>query len=105
MAGCASCGGCCAQCASTCGALVGAPLGALAGMDGSGFSYFTSNHPLQNVDGDAIPVDGEALVAPDHPGHRHAIKTMSHVDDATHENIVQRLRNEVHHIERGGDPQ
>jgi hypothetical protein len=105
MAGCASCGGCCAQCASTCGVMGGASFSALGGIDGSGFSYFTSNHPLQNIDDNATPVDGDALVDRDHPDHREAIKTISHVDDDKHEKIIQWLKDETHRIERGSDPQ
>jgi hypothetical protein len=82
----------------------GASFGALGGIDSSGFSYFTSNHPLQNIDDNVTPVDGDALVDPDHPGHREAIKTISHVDDDKHEKIAQWLKNEIHRIERGGGP-
>lgn len=105
MAGCASCGGCCAQCASTCGVMGGAAFGALGGMDGSGFSYFTSNHPLQNIDNNAVPVDGDALIDPNHPGHREAIKTISHVDEDGHKRITQWLKDKLSQVEEGGDPQ
>jgi hypothetical protein len=83
----------------------GAALGAIGGIGGSGFSYFTSNHPLQNIDDNAIPVDGDALVDPDHPGHREAIKTISHVDDDKHEKITQWLKDEIHRIDHGSGPQ
>jgi hypothetical protein len=102
MAGCASCGGCCANCASTCGVMGGAAFGALGGMGGSGFSYFTSNHPLQNIDDNATPVDADALVEPNHSGHREAIKTISHVDDDKHEKITQWLKDELHKGDHGG---
>jgi hypothetical protein len=83
----------------------GASIGALGGFGSSGFSYFTSNHPLQNIDDNATPVDGDALVDPNHPGHREAIKTISHVDDDKHEKITQWLKAELHQIEHGSDPQ
>ncbi len=105
MAGCASCGGCCAQCASTCGAFGGASLGAFGGLGGSGFSYFTSNHPLQDSDDGATQVDGDALIDHRQPGHRGAIKSISHVDHDTHEKITQWLNEEMHRMERGRDPQ
>jgi hypothetical protein len=105
MAGCASCGGCCAQCASTCGVMGGASLGGVRGFGESDFSYFTSNHPLQNVDDNVASVDGDALVAPNHPGHREAIKTLSHVDDDKHKRIIQWLKDELHQAEDGSDSQ
>jgi hypothetical protein len=83
----------------------GASFGALGGLSGSGFSYFTSNHPLQNNDDNVTPVDGDALVDPNHPGHREAIKTISHVDDDKHKKITQWLKDELHRVEHGGDPQ
>jgi hypothetical protein len=103
MAGCASCGGCCASCATTCGVLGGAAAGALAGENGD-YAYFTNNHPLQNIDGNATPVDGDALVDSTHPGHREAIKTISHVDDDKHRKITQWLKDELQQIELGSAP-
>jgi hypothetical protein len=79
----------------------GASFGALGGMSDSGFWYFTSNHPLQNIDGDTTAVDGDALVDHNHPGHREAIKAISHVDADKHEKITQWLKDEISRI----DPQ
>src|ERR1700684_310607 len=104
MAGCVSCGGCCAPCASSCGAMGGAALGALGGISNSGFSYFTNNHPLQHLDDNAVPVDGDALVDSNHPSHREAIKTISHVDGDKHEKITQWLKDKIQQIELGSDP-
>jgi hypothetical protein len=107
MAACASCGGCCAHCETTCGAVGGGIFGAMGYpmMGGlGGFDYFSNNHPLQNIDDNVTPVDSDALVDPNHPGHREAIKTISHVDDDTHKSITQRLKDELHRIELGSDP-
>ncbi len=76
----------------------GAALGAWGESGGSWYSYFTSNHPLQNAEDDTTPVDGDALVDPDHPGHREAIKSISH-DDDKHRKIAQWLKDELHHTE------
>ena len=111
MAACASCGGCCVHCAATCGVMGGASFGAMGspfigGFGGFGFFPFFGGHraSLSNDD-NATPVDGDALVDPSHPGHREAIKTISHVDDDKHEKIIQWLKGELHKIEHGSDPQ
>ena len=111
MAGCASCGGCCAHCATTCGVMGGASFGAMGspfigGFGGFGFFPFFGGHraSLSNDD-NATPVDGDALVDSNHLGHREAIKTISHVDDEKHEKITQWLKDELHKIEHGSDPQ
>jgi hypothetical protein len=110
MAGCASCGGCCAHCATTCGVMGGASFGAMGspfvgGFGGFGFfPFFGGRHASQSNDDSATPVDGDALVDPNHPGHREAIKTISHVDDDKHEKITQWLKDELHQIEHGSDP-
>jgi hypothetical protein len=77
----------------------GASFGALGGLSGSGFSYFTNNHPVKNFNDDGTPVDGDALADPDHPGHRKAIKTISHVEGDKHEKITQWLKAELHQTE------
>ncbi len=111
MAGCASCGGCCAQCATTCGVVGGTSFGAIGSpiigaFGGLGFlPYFGGHHSSQGADGNSTPVDGDALVDPNHPGHREAVKTISHVDDDKHEKITQWLKDELQRIERGSDPQ
>ena len=111
MAGCASCGGCCAHCATTCGVMGGASFGVMGspfigGFGGFGFFPFFGGHraSLSNDDS-ATPVDGDALVDSNHLGHREAIKTISHVDDEKHEKITQWLKDELHKIEHGSDPQ
>jgi hypothetical protein len=40
-------------------------------------------------------LDTNALVDPDLPGHRDAVQTISHVNDATHESILRRIRGEL----------
>jgi hypothetical protein len=110
MAGCAHCGGCCAHCATACGVMGGASFGAMGapfigGFGGFGFFPFFGGHSaLQSNDDNATPVDGDALVDPNHPGHREAIKTIAHVDDDKHEKITQWLKNELHQFEHGSDP-
>ena len=110
MAGCASCGGCCAHCATTCGVMGGASFGAMGspyvgGFAGFGFfPFFGGHHASQSNDDNATPVDGDALVDSNHPGHREAIKTISHVDDDTHDKITQWLKDELHQIEHRSDP-
>ena len=113
MAGCASCGGCCAHCATSCGVVGGASFGAmgspfiggLGGLGGFGFfPFFGGHHASQSNDDNATPVDGDALVDSNHPGHREAIKTISHVDDDTHDKITQWLKDELHQIEHRSDP-
>jgi hypothetical protein len=111
MAGCASCGGCCAHCATTCGVMGGASFGAMGspfigGFGGFGFFPFFGGHRASpGNDDDATQVDGDALVDPNHLGHREAIKTISHVDDDKHEKITQWLKDELQKIEHGSDPQ
>jgi hypothetical protein len=107
MAGCAACAGCCANCGTTCGFVGGASLTALGSpyIGGSGFDYFLGgNHSIQDKDDNATPVDGDALVDPNHPGHREAVKTLSHVDDDKHEKISQWLKDKLTHIELGSEP-
>jgi hypothetical protein len=40
-------------------------------------------------------LDTNALVDPDLPGHRDAVQTISHVNDATHESILRRIKGEL----------
>jgi hypothetical protein len=79
----------------------GVSFGALGGLSGSGFSYFASNHPLKNFNDDGSPMDGDALVDPNHPGHREAIKTISHVDGDTHNKFTGWLKGQIHKAEHG----
>ncbi len=39
--------------------------------------------------------DADALVDPTNPGHRDAVQSISHVSDATHESILQRIKDEL----------
>ena len=48
---------------------------------------FTTCH--QSTDDNATPTGGDARVDPNHPGHREAIKAISHGDDDMHEKITQ----------------
>jgi hypothetical protein len=74
-------------------------------MGGSGSSYFESNHPSKNFYDDGTPVESDALVDPDRPGHRDAIKKISHVEGDKHEKIIQWLKAEIHQDGHGSDPQ
>jgi hypothetical protein len=75
----------------------------IGGFGGFGFFPFFGGHRAsQSNDGNVTPVDGDALVDPNHPGHREAIKTISHVDDDKHEKITQWLKDELH--KHGSDP-
>jgi len=44
---------------------------------------------------DGTKVDCDALADPNHPGHREAVTTIAHVDDATHESILKRIKEEL----------
>ena len=119
MAGCAHCGGCCAHCGATCGAFGGGSFGGFGGgsfggfggapfMGGMGnfgfFPFFGGHHASKRDDENATPVDGDALLDPNHPGHREAIATVAHVDDEKHEKMTQWIKDELHRIEHGSDP-
>ena len=39
--------------------------------------------------------DADALVDPTNPGHRDAVQSISHVNDATHASILQRIKDEL----------
>jgi len=40
-------------------------------------------------------IDCNALVDPEHPGHREAVQSISHVNDTMHESILRRIRDEL----------
>jgi len=76
---------------------LGAPF--VSGFGGFGFfPFFRGHHAARHNDENATQVDGDALVDPRHPGHREAIKTVSHVDDDQHEETVQWLQGFLHQI-------
>jgi hypothetical protein len=107
MAGCAACAGCCASCAASCGVFGGAALDTMGGSTSSGsLDYFLGGpHSVQDQDDDATSVDGNALVDPNHPRHREAVKKISHVDAGTHEKIIQRFKDILHGNEHWSGPQ
>ena len=105
MAGCLACRGCCAQCADTCGAIGGGAIGTYEESDASWYSYFSTNPPLPSGDNGAALVERDALVDSNHPGHRGAIESISHVNNEQHQKILQWLRNGLHHRDDGGEPQ
>ena len=120
MVACGHCGGCCAHCGAICGGSFGAPAVGLAGEFGGGGLYggglfggigympyvggVPFFHHKKHDDGtdattdetaDTKKVDCDALVDPNHPGHREAVTTIAHVDDATHESMLKRIKEEL----------
>jgi len=93
----------------TCGSLGGMSLGVIDSFSvkGSGYSgiiavlrrHYASRRKKDRVS----PVDGNALVDPNHPGHHEAIKSASHVDDDKHEETVQWLQGLLEQIEPESD--
>ena len=111
MVACASCGGCCAHCGASCGAIGGGAglgfggafggvgMGGFNGLGGFGFLPFfglSRRHSASASDEGQTPVDCDALVDHNNPGHQAAIQTISHVDDEKHEKILQWLKDELH---------
>lgn len=107
MAGCAGCGACCAHCGVSCGSfggggfaggfgggMVGMPF---AGLGGFGFRPFSSSRN-ETPDDSENAVDTDALTDPGHPGHRDAIKTISHVGDEKHGKITAWIESEIHKL-------
>ena len=111
MAGCGHCGGCCAHCGSTCGHLEGAQLGGIGSPFIGGFGnfgfypYFGGWHRSKKKDDGITPIDADALVDPNHPGHRDAIQTISHIDDEKHGKLIAWLEEELHKLEHRSGPQ
>lgn len=109
MAGCAQCGGCCVQCGTTCGLMGGGLGGGFGGMGFNGFGsfggfgfhpWFGSLHRKENEDDATTTVDARALADPDHPGHRDAIKAISHIDPEEHSKLIEWLKKELAQIEQ-----
>lgn len=126
MVACGHCGGCCAHCGAICGGCHGASpagiagafgggglFGGAGGMFGGGIGYMPYvggvpffHHKRRDDDatGDeatepaAKPLDCDALTDPDHPGHREAVQAIAHVDDATHESILKRIKEELEKV-------
>jgi hypothetical protein len=67
------------------------------GMNTLGFlPFFGRTHRKPDPEDDKTPVDCDALVDHDNPGHRAAVQTISHVDDEKHDKILQWLKDELH---------
>jgi hypothetical protein len=82
---------------------MGSPF--IGGFGGLGFfPFFRGHHSSPSNHVDATPVDGDALVDPNHPGHRDAIKTVSHVDVDQHEETIQWLKDLLHQLDEGSEP-
>lgn len=75
------------------------PMGGLAGFGFLPFFGLRQRHPAATPDDGSTPVDSDALVDQNNPGHREAIQTISHVDDEKHENILQWIKDELHKLE------
>jgi hypothetical protein len=117
VAGCGHCGGCCAPCAMSCGTFgglgiagmgmgprVGGDNGDYGGLGFSGYRSFGSiiafhhwfgSHHTEERDETAKTVDTRALADPEHPGHRDAIKAISHVDPVEHTKLIEWLKKEL----------
>ena len=123
MAGCAGCGGCCGACGASCGAF-GGGFGGFGGVGFAGFggrggvrdvgagdefggigfvgyqsfgAWFRSHH--KKDDNTASPVDTQALVDPNHPDHRDAIKSISHIDPQEHSKMIEWLKKVAAQVE------
>jgi hypothetical protein len=107
MVACAHCGGCCAHCGAVCSGVHGVPGVGIAGAFGGG-GYFGGvgympwvggtpffHHKKRDDDDEPKKVDCDALADPNHPDHRDAVTTISHVDDDTHESILKRIREDL----------
>jgi len=113
MPGCAHCGSCCAHCASSCASFSGMSAGHAGPLFGGGgfgaFGFFPffmmgRSRSSQSADDQSTPVDGDALTDPDNPGHRDAIKTVSHVDDEKHDKFITWLHDEIYKLDHGSEP-
>lgn len=109
MVACGHCGGCCAHCGAVCGRVGGASAGGVAGafggvgLYGVGVGYvpwvggvpFFHHKKRDDDEDEGTKLDCDALVDPTHPGHRDAVTAIAHVDDATHETILTRIKEEL----------
>lgn len=108
MAACSGCGGCCAHCAMTCGTIGGGFAGSFGGLElggygnfgGFGFHPWFGSHHKKDEDDGTNKVDAQALADPEHPGHRGAIKAISHIDPAEHSKMIDWLKNELAQVEK-----
>jgi hypothetical protein len=72
------------------------------GDDGAGYGSFGGfqfhpwfgSHRTKAQDG-TTKVDTEALADPNHPGHRHAVTTISHIDPEEHSRLLEWLKKEL----------
>jgi hypothetical protein len=93
----------------TCGSLGGTSLGVIDSFSvkGSGYSGVIAalrrHYASRRNEETGTPVDGDALVDPNHPGHLEAVRTVSHVDDDKHEETVQWLQGLLEQIEPQSD--
>jgi hypothetical protein len=72
--------------------MVGMPF---MGLGLFGFHPFSSSRN-ETPDADSEnAVDTDALIDPSHPGHRDAVKTISHVDDEKHGKITAWIKEEL----------
>jgi hypothetical protein len=76
----------------------------VGGLIGSGFAPFVrKRHMKSEQDDEPTPVNLDALANLNHPGHREAITTISHVDDDRHGQIIRWLRDELRKLVVGSD--
>jgi hypothetical protein len=110
MAGCGHCGGCCAHCGATCGNVGSATFGSVGlpsfgVFGGFGFHSSRGGELRSKYDDSQVPVDSDALVDPDHPGHRDAITSIAHASEETRNKVLAWLKEEFGKSEHEGDAQ
>ncbi|MGD0853028.1 MAG: hypothetical protein ABSA07_06695 [Acidimicrobiales bacterium] len=114
MAACGHCGGCCAHCGATCGTIggfgggfggggfggMGMGMGGYGSYGGFGFHPWFGSHRKKDEDDGTQQVDAQALADPEHPGHRDAVKAISHIDPAEHSKMIDWLKKELAQVEK-----
>jgi hypothetical protein len=124
MAACGHCGACCSHCAMTCVHMGGGSPTVIAPafygggyfyepyIGGSLFHLHRHHHDAaqnaegaqdQSKDGTTVTkVNCDALTDPEHPEHRAAVQAVSHVDEAQHHHLIERIKEELHKHAQSG---
>jgi hypothetical protein len=74
-------------------------LGGYGNFGGFGFYPWFGSHRKKDDDGSS-QIDAQALADPEHPGHRDAIKAISHTDPAEHSKMIDWLKKELAQVEQ-----
>jgi hypothetical protein len=77
-----------------------AGAGAYGNYGGFGFHPWFGSHRKKDIDDGATPIDAQALADPEHPGHRDAVKAVSHIDSAEHSKLIDWMKKELAHDEK-----